>query len=363
MLVVSEDPVALQVWCFDESHFFFVGRFALPLTAKTGCYHVMQFCGNPSSSLAGAKTLDGTPFALSPVSDVLGIEFGVSSLVEGDVRHPQRTQAFFTMIMRPSLMFDALRARSVDHLASETLKRRSGDRLEVWGSLERCLDVFNGCIASDYIFHKTLEWQEWGPQCTRWLPHKPPDIIWQPSLAGGRFAFVTAGPSEIPESGLRPLDVIRLYDFRPEIVTRYTHTFPQDICSETSVIPKGALFQEDVISTLPYHIATSKEQYLALSGAMIDEGRLVVPNVNICSLFIFLTSSKLTGTSTRRNMMVNGERCLSSPSESINSGRLKLWSHQPKTTISRELPVVTYAQRNVEGLMGLLPLNLILTLA
>ena len=90
-LADNGNPTALQVWHFDRSNVFHVGSFALPYQAYD--FDALRFGGGPRLSLGGAKTLDGTPFAMSPASDILAVT------IEAELSN-------YTVVMRLSLMFD-----------------------------------------------------------------------------------------------------------------------------------------------------------------------------------------------------------------------------------------------------------------
>jgi hypothetical protein len=256
ILAVKGLPGVLQVWCFDEGDTLLMGSFALPRIAQGRQYVSMQFDGGPPpSSLADAKTLDGTPFAPAPVSKVLAFTFEVMG---------RFIRAEHTMVMLISLMLDVLGMRPCDGV--KLLRRHS-----------------EGCVPNEYLTGRTLEWEEWGPQCTRWLPFTRNHLLHHPFMAGGRFTFIAF---ERSSEAVEPINLlpsphtIRLYDFRPEIVSRYMQHFPQDICTESTVISRGTMFEEDVISTLPFHMVALKKLPHQVAAVMIDEGRLICIKVN-----------------------------------------------------------------------------------
>lgn len=268
VLAVIGEPVTLQVWRFDGSRVFYVGSFALPLTASGIAYLQMHFDGGPSASLAGARTLDDTPYALSPVPQLMSVTLRV---IEPDLDMQEAEVATFSMIMRLSLMFKAL-AQLRDPPKDVSRDLSGGEPLP------------DECISS-----RTLEWKEWGPQSTRWLREEPDHRKWEPCLVGGRFATVTNNgpdPGDMMYLFLPLPQVIRVYDFRPYIVSRYMQSYPEDVCTTTSVILKSTMFQEDIHSMLPYHLATSKELAQTMSGVMIDEGRLVCTKASELTLVL-----------------------------------------------------------------------------
>ena len=46
--------------------------------------------------------------------------------------------------------------------------------------------------------------------------------------------------------------VFRLYDFRPEIVARYAQSFPQEVCTETTLILEGKLLGRECFFELAF---------------------------------------------------------------------------------------------------------------
>ncbi|KAF8478322.1 hypothetical protein JB92DRAFT_3047361 [Gautieria morchelliformis] len=253
ILAVNGSHAVLQVWCFENCASFPMGRFALPRITQGHEYLDMHFDGGPPPSLADAKTLDGTPFALAPVSKVLAFSFLATQEVIDQI------EANYTMVMLTSLMFDALGMRPCDGV--KVLRRHAGGR-----------------VPHEYLTSRPpLEWEAWGPQCTRWFPTYN-QLLRQPCMIGGRFAlidFETSSETVEPANLLSSPQVIRLYDFRPEIVSRYKQDFPQDICTDSTVISRGTMFEKDVVSKLPFHAVTLKELPDQVSAVMIDEGRLI----------------------------------------------------------------------------------------
>ncbi|KIJ36926.1 hypothetical protein M422DRAFT_33977 [Sphaerobolus stellatus SS14] len=251
MLTVLANPVTLQIWRFDEPtdepKLSPVGIFAMPKPALNHAYLEMHFDGGPSASPGGPRTLDGTPYALAPVPKILSISFTV---LETDAELQESEAENFTMVMQPSLMLKVLAKKQ------NPLQRHA-----------------------DHI----LEWGQWGPQCTRWIPQTISSLNWEPCSVGGRFVLVAPAWRDEPddEEGLHFIDlpqVIRLYDFRPEIVRRYKGQElgkNETLVMEQTVISKDNTFEEDVYSSLPYHLATSRELPYQVSGVMIDEGHLV----------------------------------------------------------------------------------------
>ena len=247
----------LQVWYFDRPNVFHIGSFALP--SQTYDFESLKFDGGPWLSLGGAKTLDGTPFAMSPASDILAVSMRPGLIADFDDGSWD-----FTMVMRLGLMFDVLGVRPSDRV-------ESFDRLYAGGS------------PINLALGRVLEWGKWGPQCTRWFPQPLDHQRWDQQLVGGRFVSVPPAWSDDdgePVGLLMSQEDILLYDFRPEIVARYAQSFPQDVCTETSLIPLGALFYEDIFSNLPYHV-TSKELPCVVPRVTMDDGRLICTEVNI----------------------------------------------------------------------------------
>ncbi|KAF8516474.1 hypothetical protein JB92DRAFT_3114108 [Gautieria morchelliformis] len=225
----------LEVWRFEASKSFFVGSFGFPILKPWQSYFDIHFDGGPSGSLVPASAWDRAPFSLSPISNVLGISFKTISM------NHLRYLGHFTVVMQPQLMLEALEKRPPE---------------------------------------TNIEWEAWGPQCTRWIPMNNDHFKAEPCVAGGRFAVVT--PADLlgtAEPANPAPQVVRLYDFMPERVARYARKFPQETCTAPSVIPKGAVFESDVITTLPYHVVASKELPQRVSAVMIDEGQLVFVKV------------------------------------------------------------------------------------
>ncbi|KAF8591366.1 hypothetical protein K439DRAFT_1627078 [Ramaria rubella] len=247
ILAVLDHPVVLQVWCFHTSHAYFAGSFAMPVTTTKNGYLELHFDGGPSPSPAGATTLDGTPFTLAPIPEIIAMTFGV---IDTDPDLQETEVAIFAMVMQPSLMLKALEKQYRDEVREP----------------------------SQFAGRRSLEWEAWGPQCTRWIPQDTNHLHWEPFSVGGRFAIVTPSKaSEVLEQpGSTEPQVIRLYDFRPDMVSRYKDQFPDDtFCIEPSIIPKDTMFQADIVSSLPYHVTTSKDLTQRVSGVMMDECRLV----------------------------------------------------------------------------------------
>ena len=139
------------------------------------------------------------------------------------------------MIMWLSLIFDILGMRPSD-----------GDE-----SFRRFLDNRGS--------NKGISWADWGPQCTRLLPQNYNREAGEQHLIGGHFVMLECNeaPHDIQSAQLS--FVFRLYDFRPEIVARYAQSFPQEVCTDTTLVPEGNSLDENVFSNLPFHVVTSKE--------------------------------------------------------------------------------------------------------
>ena len=241
LFITNAYPLEIQLWYFDKLDVHHVCNFAL--SEPTWEFSDMRFDGGPQLSLAGARTLDGTPFALSPLSDIVGIS------MEGAPQSPSDytdASSLFTMIIRPGLMFDILGMRPND-----------GDE-----SFKRFLDS-SGSMRS-------ISWADWGPQCTRYLPHHHGLYTGDQHIIGGHFLML--------EYLRNNSFFVHIYDFRPEIVARYAQSFPQDVCTETTLFPGGRALCENISSTLPFHVAASKELFREGSRFTIDDGRIIFCN-------------------------------------------------------------------------------------
>ena len=163
------------------------------------------------------------------------------------------------MVMRPSLMLDNLEIRTSDH-----------------GGPPRRF-----CPPVRPNFRRVFEWEDWGPQCTRWIPQATRYDIWEQHLVGGLLAVVSAvGPYESNKLDYTSPKTIRLYDFRPGVVARHTQNSPWGICTDASVIPMEDNFFLDVYSALPFHFVNSKELPHDVTGVLIDGSRLICRMVN-----------------------------------------------------------------------------------
>lgn len=244
----------LEIWRFDEPQGSRrIGGFGMPPTARQHRYVEIHFDGGPSGSSGGSKSVDDTPYVLAPAPEILSVSFGV--IIEpppGVVT----TQVFsYAMVMRPTLMLEKLTA----HPSTDSI---------------------------------VLPWNKWGPSCTRWIVLDYGGINWEPCLVGSRYAVVTPfhlpGADDIPWEELP--QVIRLYDFRPKVLCRYARDGLMNeeiecLHYEPTIIKKDTIFQEDVYSELPYHVAISKVLPFRVSGVMIDQSHLVCPkvkNTHVC---------------------------------------------------------------------------------
>ena len=280
MLAVFGHPIALQVWRFGDPALYCLGTFCMPVTISQDAYFDIHFGGGSPSSVAGAASLDGAPFATSSEAQIITLSF---SMVEPGDGPAEGAVACFTVVVRYHLMLEAL--------------------AKVWAGIRDPEIKETGM--------PPLKWGAWGPACTRWLRQDRVYCSWEPCSLGGRYAIIgrhpdSSGPRREPQ-------VIRIYDFRPEIVSRYRDGgSPGTVCVQPTVVPKGNMFVRDIVSELPYHVVTSsKELGCRIAGVMMDEGRLVCPKARAqCStrvdgahyLFGFF----------RRSPTRSGGRCLCS---------------------------------------------------
>lgn len=256
MLAAVENPATLHVYCFEKSNVYFAGAFELPPTRDEFVYIELHFDGGPSASVAGAGSVDGSPYSLISTPDILSITFGI---IESMTFGPDEVTGF-TMITSPRLMLDKLKQKT-----AAIPRARMRDELRI------------------------LAWKDWGPSCTRWLPQQLDYLNWQPSMQGGRFAFIA--PANRPEDEEAEDDhdhlgsphrkqVIRLYDFRGGAIFQNIKKGAKDgIQLSPTLIPKSAIFEEDIRSCLPFHLVESEPLSMPVSGVMIDEGRLVCTRV------------------------------------------------------------------------------------
>jgi len=241
--------VTLEIWHFENSKAYLTGSFEMPLTTTPNAYLEMHFDGGPTASVGGQRTGDGTPYSLAPETDILSVTFGV---VDIDERPEETHVASFTMVMRPSSMLKKLGE-----------KINSPARHQTNGAGEP----------------PALTWQEWGPWCTRWIPQEMENLNWEPSAAGGRFVVVTPSRDAKDPEVLTDGQVIRIFDFRHDIVSRYGRLPSKSLSEEFNIgwsrIPKVTMFVEDIVSSLPYHVVESTRLPYRMSGIMMDEGRLI----------------------------------------------------------------------------------------
>ena len=260
MLAVNGATVTLQIWCFDKALVFHVGSFGLPPVIEYTAYNNMQFGGGPLPSVP--QCLDGSPFVPTPETKVLAVSFGA---VETDTYD---TLESYTIVMRLSYMFDALGMLACSH------------KLFL---CDQCIPVGTG---------KALEWDAWGPECTRWISHGRQILKGKPCLVGGRLAINSYSDISLPGPATSLFPVIRVYDFRPEIVARCAQSHPQEVYTHDTIMPSDNIFQEDIISTLPYHVATSKILDHEMSGLMMDQGQLVCLKVTQMLLVGWMPEAK-----------------------------------------------------------------------
>ncbi|GJJ14999.1 hypothetical protein Clacol_009270 [Clathrus columnatus] len=256
MLAVMENPVALQVYCFKKPKVYFAGAFLLPSTKDDFTYLELHFDGGPSASIAGPRSVDGTPYSLPPVPDILAITFGVA---EARVNITESDVSGFTMVMSPRLMLDKLERNTAN-----IPKVKMRDQLRV------------------------LPWKDWGAECTRWIPERLDSLNWQPSMQAGRYAVVVKVSENDAEgqdnddapSLLLRKQAIHIYDFRTGTIHQ---NIRKGLKNGIQVLPtlatERAIFEENVFSCLPYHCVQSEPLPTLVSGVMIDEGRLVCTKI------------------------------------------------------------------------------------
>ncbi|RXW16159.1 hypothetical protein EST38_g9699 [Candolleomyces aberdarensis] len=144
------------------------------------------------------------------------------------------------------------------------------------------IDYWNESQSGTLGLSTTVQWDNWGPSKTRWIPGRPlvplslfdsrPENLWTRHLHGQR---VLALPTEGP--GIEVLD----FDFDPDSPPlKPDPSLQQDICIEPTVIPAGNVFPDDVVSTLPY-IKTTRRGVLDedFAGFAIDEERIIAISV------------------------------------------------------------------------------------
>ncbi|KAI0312459.1 hypothetical protein OF83DRAFT_1146144 [Amylostereum chailletii] len=131
----------------------------------------------------------------------------------------------------------------------------------------------------------TVPWEEWGPHGTRWFESDEAATRWITMAAGQRYVYLSN-----VEGGHSP---IRVCDFNPYHVRRelarvedQTVRTPEDntrrvIAGETKVIASN-VFQNDVVSSLPYCETTTEAVYKH-DGVLLDEERVIGLNVRVCS--------------------------------------------------------------------------------
>lgn len=259
-----ENPATLHVYHFENSKVYFTGAFELPPTKAEFTYLELHFDGGPSASIAGPGSVDGTPYSLAPHPEILSVTFGV---VEARADLGESEVSGFTMIACPKLMLDKLKSKMAD-IPQDQMR----DELRV------------------------LRWKDWGPGCTRWLPQQLDYLSWQPCMQGGRLALVipASESEEVQNNNNTPFlshrkQVIRVYDFREDVIQRNLEKGLKDGLQLSSiVIPKRSMFEEDVISCLPYHFVESELLPIPVSGVMIDEGRMVCTRVS-CFYDVLIT--------------------------------------------------------------------------
>ncbi|KAJ2935575.1 hypothetical protein H1R20_g1519, partial [Candolleomyces eurysporus] len=134
----------------------------------------------------------------------------------------------------------------------------------------------------------TVQWDKWGPSKTRWIPGRPlvplslfdskPENLWTRCqcmwLNGQRVLTL---PTEGP--GIEVLD----FDFDPNSPpVNMDPSLQQEICIDPTVIPAGNVFQNDVVSSLPY-IKTTRRGVLKedFAGFAIDEERIIAISSSI----------------------------------------------------------------------------------
>ncbi|KAH8105215.1 hypothetical protein BXZ70DRAFT_904443 [Cristinia sonorae] len=125
---------------------------------------------------------------------------------------------------------------------------------------------------------KTLRWDEWGPDNTRFLEHSI-QFQWLRYVHGQR---VVLPPLPVPN---HPNVISRLcvldFNVHPKRIDDPCGATPgrhggltYEVFDEESFIPAGTIFENDVVSRLPYSVA-SKLGRFGYSGFLIDEERLI----------------------------------------------------------------------------------------
>ncbi|KAJ2924480.1 hypothetical protein H1R20_g12609, partial [Candolleomyces eurysporus] len=144
------------------------------------------------------------------------------------------------------------------------------------------IDYWNESQSGTLGLSTTVQWNNWGPSKTRWIPGRPlipqslfdsrPENLWTRYLCGQR---VLALPSESP--GIEVLD----FDFDPTSPpVNLDPGLQQDICIDSTVIPAGNVFSDDVISSLPYIKSTWRGALNEdFAGFAIDEERIIAISV------------------------------------------------------------------------------------
>ncbi|KAJ2924472.1 hypothetical protein H1R20_g12610, partial [Candolleomyces eurysporus] len=144
------------------------------------------------------------------------------------------------------------------------------------------VDYWNDSQSGTIDLPITAQWNIWGPSKTLWIPGRPlvplslfesrPENLWTRYLRGQR---VLALPTEGP--GIEVLD----FDFDPDSPpVNMDPSLRQDIRIGPTVIPAGNVFQDDVVSSLPY-IKTTWRGALDedFAGFAIDEERIIAISV------------------------------------------------------------------------------------
>ncbi|KAJ2935576.1 hypothetical protein H1R20_g1518, partial [Candolleomyces eurysporus] len=144
------------------------------------------------------------------------------------------------------------------------------------------IDYWNESQSGTLGRSTTVQWDNWGPSKTRWISGRPlvplslfdsrPENLWTRYLSGQRVLTL---PTEGP--GIEVLD----FDFDPNSPpVNIDPSLQQEICIDPTVIPAGNVFQNDVVSSLPY-IKTTRRGVLKedFAGFAIDEERIIAISI------------------------------------------------------------------------------------
>jgi hypothetical protein len=114
-----------------------------------------------------------------------------------------------------------------------------------------------------------LKWDEWGPQSSRWVTRS--DSLHAVGL-GHITGFIASRIARLTKNTNGDTQ-ISVYDFNPPellpdssypastTASEPPHSASQTLVIESSVIPCGKVFRDDVVSSLPYSVTTRVGRY------------------------------------------------------------------------------------------------------